>query len=472
MAGIADWNGFTQAVAVIELLIAGYCLFRLVKPFLQNVKTALAAGGMYFLTMLFLHILPSYIPAFTAYAMGSLAAFLAMCGRERKNPVQKAFLAVTYFSLRWFTAAIAEFLYDKLYYFVENTAWYRGHPTTSMQFMVYAGVCTFYLLMVFLITNGAVRCITKSYIYKYEQMEKRELFLLAVPPFLGALGYEIIRYYRIFYIRENGKTPEAYDMMLLSYCGVAIMVVVILIVLYQNIKAAQKEISANRMISNQIDTLKRHMEQVEDLYQDIRSMKHDMTNHVLTLERLYAENKTKETRDYVRDMKAALMETAGGIASGNPVTDVILREWKTEAEKKNIQFRCDFYYPVDSNINAFDVSVILNNALQNALENTKNLPAENMTDNSIESAGKSGTPHISVLSYHRNNAYMIEVSNSFSGSLQWDKERDLPVTSKEKTEGHGYGLFNIRMVAGKYSGDIAIDLKDDEFRLSIMLMME
>ena len=58
------------------------------------------------------------------------------------------------------------------------------------------------------------------------------------------------------------------------------------------------------------------------------------------------------------------------------------------------------------------------------------------------------------------------------------EERDLPVTSKEKTEGHGYGqthgygLSNIRMVARKYSGDIAIDLKEDEFRLSIMLMME
>ena len=37
----------------------------------------------------------------------------------------------------------------------------------------------------------------------------------------------------------------------------------------------------------------------------------------------------------------------------------------------------------------------------------------------------------------RNNAYMIEISNSFTGSLQWDEEGGLPVTSKEKTDGHG-----------------------------------
>lgn len=125
-------------------------------------------------------------------------------------------------------------------------------------------------------------------------------------------------------------------------------------------------------------------------------------------------------------------------------------------EKRKIRFQSDFYYPTGKNINVFDVSVILNNALQNAMEN----------------AGRSEAPYISVLSYHSNNAYMIEISNSFRGSLKWDEERELPVTSKEKTEGHGYGLSNIRMVARKYSGDIAIDLKDNEFRLSVMLMME
>ena len=135
---------------------------------------------------------------------------------------------------------------------------------------------------------------------------------------------------------------------------------------------------------------------------------------------------------------------------------MILQELKNEAEKRNIHFQSDFYYPTGTNINAFDVSVILNNALQNAMENIE----------------KSEAPHISVLSYHRNNAYMIEVSNSFNGDLQWDEERGLPVTSKEKADGHGYGLSNIRMVARKYSGDIAIDVKNDEFRLSIMLMME
>lgn len=141
---------------------------------------------------------------------------------------------------------------------------------------------------------------------------------------------------------------------------------------------------------------------------------------------------------------------------------MILQEAQSEAEKRNIHFETDFHYPTDSNVNAFDLSVVLNNALQNALDY----------------ADKNDNAFVSVLSYHRNNAYMIEIVNSFTGKLQWDKESGLPVTSKEEKgshgygQTHGYGLSNIRMVARKYFGDIVIDLNDSEFRLSIMLMME
>lgn len=456
MDDLVDWSGFTWIVSVMELCIAGYCLYRLVKPFLQSDVVALAAGGIYFLTMFVLYVAPLYNDVFTAYALGSFAAFLVMCGMERRNYSQKAFLAITYFSLRWFTATIAELLYDKLYLLVENSVWYKGNPPMIMQFVVYVGVCVFYLVMVFVITVGAVCCITKSYVCKYEQMSKRELFMLVIPPFLGVVGYKIIRYYRVFYMRENGKPTDAYDMLLLFYCGMAVVVVVILIMLYQNIKAAQEEKLANQMLSTQMENIKRHIEQVENLYQDIRSIKHDMTNHVLTLERLYAGNETKEAESYVQELKAAFIETVGEIKSGNPVTDVVLREWKTEAEKKNIQFQCDFHYPIDSNINAFDVSVILNNALQNAVENV----------------GGSGGLNISIFSYSKNNAYMIEISNSFAGNLRLDTESGLPVTSKGKTDSHGYGLNNIRKIAEKYFGDIDIAVKNEEFILSIMLMLE
>lgn len=67
---------------------------------------------------------------------------------------------------------------------------------------------------------------------------------------------------------------------------------------------------------------------------------------------------------------------------------------------------------------AFDISVILNNALHNALGYVS----------------KEDNSYIPIRSYRRQNAYMIEVCNSFTGSLSLDAESGLPMTSKEKNE--------------------------------------
>ncbi len=79
---------------------------------------------------------------------------------------------------------------------------------------------------------------------------------------------------------------------------------------------------------------------------------------------------------------------------------------------------------------------------------------------------------ISIVSYRRNNAYIIETCNSFFHDLQWDMESGLLLTSKDEKDCHGYGLLNIRRVARKYHGDIDITLKNGEFCLCIMLMLE
>ena len=445
---------------IMENLIAGYCLYRLIKPFMDHSKRVFCVGIMYFFTMLTLYFMPQMSWNIMAYGIGVFVAFLVMCRIERKNYGQKIFLSVTFFALREFAYAMAEILYDGLYRLAENTEYMRTHQ--KMWFVLYVGVCIIFLLLEFGFMVISIWCISKSYRYKLEKMSRKELFVLIIPSLMGMAGYEVIWYYRRFYIKEKGEMLTVYDFLSLLYYVVAVVTIVVMIVLYQNIKAGQREKLQNELLAAQLENTKKHIEQVEDLYRNIRGIKHDMTNHIITLERLYASNQAEEAKAYGKELRETLSEAAGRISSGNPVTDVILQEAQSEAEKRHIYFETDFHYPTDSNVNAFDLSVILNNALRNALDYTD----------------KKDNAFISVISYHRNNAYMIEIGNSFTGQLQWNKESGLPFTSKENVAGHGYGqshgygLSNIRMVARKYSGDIAIDLKDDEFRLSIMLMME
>ena len=454
-----------------EILITSYCFYRFTASFMKDKKGALYSGAAYLFTLLILHLLPAFLPDFPFTrgiirdyffrgAAAALAGFLVMCRVEKRDYEHKVFLVVTYSSLVFLTDTMTEVSYDNLYHYAEMTKYMRSHPVWDIWFVLFVAVSVFYHLIHFIFMIIALRCIVKAYAGQSMEMSKKELLMLTVPSLACTAGQMIILNYRYsyWYLSQNDSSVKwnTYDALIFLYCAVSFITIAVVIVLYRNIRTGQEEKMQSELLGVQIDSVRRHIEQVENMYRDIRGVRHDMANHLFTLEKLYEENEIEEARAYSAQIKETLTEMAGDIRSGNPVTDVILQEVKGEAEKRGISFRSEFYYPVDSNINVFDMSVILNNALQNAIENTE----------------KEKVKQISIESYRRKNAYIMEICNSFTGSLQWDAESGLPVTAKEKAEGHGYGLSNIRRMAGKYAGDIDIALKDGEFCLCIMLMLE
>lgn len=94
-------------------------------------------------------------------------------------------------------------------------------------------------------------------------------------------------------------------MLALLYYAVSVAAVVVVVMLYQSIWANQREKLQNELLAAQMGSIQQHIRQVEYLYQDIRSMKHDMANHLLMLERLYAGNKAAEAKAYSAELSAA-----------------------------------------------------------------------------------------------------------------------------------------------------------------------
>lgn len=470
MHGIVEAVFFLMPVA--EAFARGCCLYRFAQPFmvltamadgvssggdarasqLGRKKAAACGGAAYFLTILLFYTLRISMDFYIIYGMASLAMFFVVCRMDRRNYRQKFFLVSTFFALNLLAASIAEILYDFLYDSALQTGFMLAHE--QMGSGLYVFMCLLDLIMEVAFTTIGTWQVVRIYVDKAKEMEKKEVVMLAFPSVMSVIGYEIMRYYRVFYALETGDMERTYDSLMMLYCVVSSLTIIAVILLYQDIKAKQEENRQAEILGAQIGSLRQHMEQVEGLYQNIRSLKHDMTNHVLTLERLYQGQQAEEAKAYGDCLKAELAQTAGEFETGNPVTNVILQEFAGQAEKRGITFESEFHYPVDSRIDVFDVSVILNNALQNAVENT--------------CKGR----RISIISYRRNNAYIVEISNSFSGSLRWNTESGIPFTTKAEADGHGYGLPSIRRVTGKYAGDIDVTLKDGEFCLCVMLMVE
>ena len=314
-----------------------------------------------------------------------------------------------------------------------------------------------------------IQLIHKVYVNKKEDIAGIELVLLFATLLTVMIGYFTFNFVSNVYIEDLEKYiwnvhPE-YTWLRVIYQIVSFVAILIAIIIYQKLKEKQQEERENILLAEQIETTKQHIREVEKLYQNIRALKHDMGNHICVLENLFCQFEAgtddvvflkKEWKNYLSELKATWNENMSEIKTGNPVTDVILTQKQKEAEEKGIDFRCKFVYPVDTNINAFDVSVILNNAITNAIEGAEG--CEN--------------PYVSISSYRQKNAYMLEVTNCIIKYVEIDGETGLPETTKKDKGSHGFGLANIRKVAQKYYGDIDISQDESSFTLTIMLMVE
>lgn len=444
------WRAALLTDIVLEMLIMGYFLYRFAKPFLKQKMYAWSVGAVYSAAMLILYFVPVEINNFVAYSIGIWLAFAVMCLIDRRNYKQKIFITVTFYAIRWLSAYMAETLCDVLYQNVAYTKVISGYE--NMQLAVFIAANLLELVCVSVIVGLSCYFMAAAYIYKDEDMSVKELLMLITPSVTGMSEYAILQYYQIYY--EN-QPEKMYSLLRIAHYAAAMITIVVVIIMFQGIKARQEEKLQKEMLSAQIEDTRRHVKQVESLYHDIRSLKHDMANHVTILEQLYEKNEVKQAKEYTDHLKNTLYDVTGQVKSGNPVTDVILSEYREKAEKKGVAFETSYFYPKSAQLDVFDVSVILSNALENALA-----AAERVQE----------APYIKIRSYRKDNAYMIEVANSAKEELTINPDTGLPVTKKQ-TEGHGYGLSNIRRAAEKYYGGIDLQYEKDQFKLVVMLML-
>ncbi|MBQ8247277.1 MAG: GHKL domain-containing protein [Lachnospiraceae bacterium] len=448
------WEIANRTIAVINMIVEGFLVYQFVKPFIH--KESYCVGLSYSVAMLIFYFVPQEMSY--PYLLGFFVAWITMCLTERKKIKQKIFLAISMYLIRWMVYGVTLVLRDIMFALFINTPYMLKEPVK--QLIAYIVVELIYYGVAIVVMWLVIKLIHKVYVNKKEDISGKELILLFATLLTVMVGYFTFNFFSNVYVEDTGNyvwnIHPGYTFLRVIYQIVSFAAILIAVIIYQRIKEKQREENVNLLLAEQIENTKQHISEVEKLYGDIRALKHDMGNHITVLENLMMKKETEECEKYLLELKAAWSESVAEIKTGNPVTDVILMQKQKEAEEKGIDFRCRFMYPADTNINAFDVSVILNNAIANAFEGVKE--CEN--------------PYISVSAYRKKNAYMMEVINCISKSVEIDNETGLPETTKNDKGSHGYGLTNIRKVARKYQGDLEISQNKNIFTLTVMLMTE
>lgn len=322
-----------------------------------------------------------------------------------------------------------------------------------------------YVLLYTLLLIVYFSMISRKFVRKDYQLKIHEYAFLILPN-VSTLCISITLKMLIYTV-ENGMTIIMFDKVPVTMFWVPLICFLLLgvnissVMLFQKLVQLGEEEWKRAILENQMVQMQREIEEIQDIYADMRGLRHDMKSHLESIAAVIRKisGKDKEELDnYIEKMESTVSRLDFAYRTGNPITDVIIHQKKQEAEKQNISFEADFTYPDKQQIDVYDIGIVLNNALENAIE---------------ASSKVEGKKSINLRSYMKGNLFFIEVENDFSSEIVFDNETGLPVSSKADKQLHGLGMENIQRCVRKYMGGIDITVHDTgsrkKFNLTIMM---
>ena len=291
----------------------------------------------------------------------------------------------------------------------------------------------------------------------------QDVLLLSVLNFVGSLIAGVVNGLLIVKINEGifilfDEKPD----LLWKFPMIAVLIFAgeaALIYFWQRYRVLLAERQKHFVEEQQVKAMKKRLEEAENFYGSIRKVRHEMKNHMANIKGLAGAGQYGEIEDYVRRMDETMQELEYKYVTGNPVTDVIINDKYRRAEKAGIQFDSDFRY--GGEIPVFDLGIILNNLLDNALEACEKL--------------EPGKGFIRFTMKRKKQFLLLDVENSFDGAVPVQAGgKFIPPTTKQSTlpgiiTEHGIGLENVRDVAERYFGGVNIKVKGDVFHVTVML---
>ncbi len=209
----------------------------------------------------------------------------------------------------------------------------------------------------------------------------------------------------------------------------------------------------DRKISRfQNELVDRHYAEVETMYRKMRGWRHDYHNHIQVLKAHMEFARYEEAKQYLTMLNDDLSTVDTVIKTGNVMVDAILNSKLTMIREREIRVDATAVVPQDVPFSGIDLSVLIGNLLDNAMEACAQVA--NKDERFIRI-------YIDIV---KKQLY-ISVTNSMKGRA---KKKGLQYLST-KAGLHGFGLIRIDRIASKYGGFINRQNEEGVFATEVML---
>ena len=451
---------FTDIVAGIEIFLYAVCMTAFFYPFMAGKKEQ-RKSRLKKVLMVFMIYMVLYFIGMAASVYGWLCMIIVLIllvSASKFLDMDKEFtffLGAIFFCIRDLSMLAMESI-DFL------SSGYFAEKEEAVEIIFRYVALNYVFIKMLHIVLFSILLYTVGRLLKNKNMEVhiRELCYLLITPIIGILFGNII--FRLLIVVKNNLIFQLYEQFPV-FLGIMPVVtalfymgILITISSYQKMIGLQEEKEKYFVEQQQVHAIQERMEEVEQFYHGIRQMKHEMKNHLTNIKGLVRNGSYEDIERYIDQMDESMNVFDLTIKTGNTVTDVIVNDKQKAADKQGIQFKSEFSYPKSEGYNAYDIGVIINNLLQNALE-----ACEKMAE---------GKRYICLSGRQKKKFYLINVKNSFEGEVSFDTKTNLPLSTKGKDISlHGIGLSNVKREVDKYMGDVDIKVKKNEFNVTVLL---
>ncbi len=209
----------------------------------------------------------------------------------------------------------------------------------------------------------------------------------------------------------------------------------------------------NRRIGRfQNELVNRHYNEVEVMYRKMRGWRHDYHNHIQVLKVYMELEQYLQAREYLDRLDKDLSSVDTVLKTGNIMVDAILNSKLTLIQERHIMVDATAIVPEEIAISGIDLSVLIGNLLDNAMEACMEISDEKERFIRI---------YIDII---KKELY-ISITNSMVGMAR--KQGKLFASRKEGN--HGFGLIRIDGIVEKYNGYINRQTEQGIFATEVML---
>ena len=228
------------------------------------------------------------------------------------------------------------------------------------------------------------------------------------------------------------------------------------ILFYRVNRQHEMEAEIARLKQEQAEILERDYQALRRTYSGNARLYHDLHNHIEAIYHCLKKGDIPEALQYCEDLRTPVREISQTVWTGDKATDYLISSKLALAAENHIQTKVNIEFPHNTNIRSVDLTTILGNLLDNALE-----------------AAQTAPDHLRFLklTVRRINAMLlIKVENGY-GKAPAQENGNL-LTSKTDKASHGWGLKSAKTAAERYDGIIHTEYENGVFRSVVTLSFQ